>query len=212
MVVINPYEVHGLDLPADHNRIAMTLMLPDSFVKIAGISPETQHIQNQILKDPQCSLFCKEIYNTVKTPVTTGTQAKQIGLVYQLFAYLLDTYAQTQSTNQSRHVTTQMDHLTPALNWIEKHFPEKITVHELASLANISPSYFAHLFKTYLRQTPLEYIEQCRLLSAQKQLKASNDSIESIAYLNGFSSSKALNRACKRRSGLTANQYHHKNS
>lgn len=211
LVVVNPYEVHGLKLPLDHNRIAITVMLPVSFVNTAGISLGTLHIQNRIKNDLIFNQIFSKLYNTVRRNATKGTQATQISLVYQLLAHLLDTYStQQKSSIQKKHITTQMDHLTPALNWIENHFSEKITIPKLAELANISPSYFAHLFKTYLQQTPLNYIEECRLLEAQKKLINTNESIESIASLCGFSSSKALNQVLKSQLGLTARQFRKK--
>ncbi|OAD63932.1 hypothetical protein A7K95_07125 [Pediococcus parvulus] len=211
VVVINPYEVHGLNLPFEHNRIAITIMLPDSFVSGAGVTLNTQHIQNIIKKDPTCQQLFRQLYNNTKKVSTIGTQSEQIGLTYQLFAYLLDTYSQVQSLTDHHRITSQMDHLTPALTWIEKNFSEKITIAKLAKLANVSPSYFAHLFKTYLQQTPVAYITERRLLAAKDKLKNTTDSIETIAYSSGFPSSKALNKAYSTYYGLTAGQFRKSN-
>ncbi|WP_369404361.1 helix-turn-helix transcriptional regulator [Secundilactobacillus collinoides] len=84
---------------------------------------------------------------------------------------------------------------------------KKITVAKLAAIANVSESYFAHLFQKYLHQTPLAYVTRRRLLATEKQLLTTSDSLETIAFNTGFANVKAFNRAFRQRYLISPHQY-----
>lgn len=206
VVVINPYEVHSLDLPTDHKRVALTVMLPNDILTASNIAIET-HIQNRIPNDTQLQGYFNTLYQTTRHPATTGTQAEQIGLIYLILSCLVTHYSQADTTKRTPHYSAQMDHLSPVITWIDRHYQEKITVEKLAGIANLSASYFAHLFQKHLNQSPLVYVTSRRLLAAEKQLLTTSDSLEAIAFATGFPNVKALNMAFKHHFAQSPTQY-----
>ncbi|ASG79782.1 helix-turn-helix domain-containing protein [Lactiplantibacillus pentosus] len=209
LVVVNPYEVHGLSLPLAKERIALTVMLPASFIHTTGILIGDVRIKNRIDNDRHLITCFEQLYLSMKHSTNLGTQATQIGLVYKIIGHLFRQYAthQSHSSTHFQHQKAQMDRLAPALNWIEHHYQERITVPQLAQVSSLSPSYFAHLFKTYLKQTPLTYVDSRRLVDAKKLITNTQNSIEQIALVVGFSSTKALNSSFHRHYNQTASEY-----
>lgn len=207
LVVVNPYEVHSLQLADDSARIAMTIMLPDAFMISCGISAGTCRFVNRIKHNPSVSYCFEQLYRLSKQSETSGRRAALIATTYQLVAILLDHYAVMQSVQSQKRITAQLSHLTPALTWLEKHYAETVTVESLAQVSNLSVSYFAHLFKTYMRQSPLVYVTNLRLTASQKLLLTTDESIENVAIEAGFVSRKAFTKAFRESFGVSPRQY-----
>lgn len=206
VVVVNPYEVHSMNLPKDHGRIAITVMLPNDILTASNVTAATR-IQNRIPEDGLLQRLFTTLYQTTRHTEDPGTQAEQIGLVYLILSHLVSQYSSVESENQLPKISAQLDHLSPVITWIDHHYQEKITVAKLAAIANVSKSYFAHLFQKHLHQTPLAYVTSCRLLATKKQLLTTSDSLETIAFHTGFAGVKAFNHAFKQRYSISPHQY-----
>lgn len=210
LVVVNPYEVHGLALPNDPQRISMTIMLPDEFVQTTG-SDKQVVIQNYIAHTDKnfsrLKAVLTRLYASTLTP-TPGQLALQTGYGYLLFGLLLQNYATVKQNSVAidRQVS-QMTYLKPVLDWIEKNYTQNIIIDDLATVAHLSASYLAHIFKKQLQQTPLDYLTDVRTLHVQQFLLNTTDSIETITELTGFANEKALTKAFKTKYRLTPHQY-----
>lgn len=91
--------------------------------------------------------------------------------------------------------------------YIEEHYKEKITLEMLASHASISIFHLSHLFKQYTGQTPIEYLNQYRLIMSADLLKSSDYSIVDIAFECGYNNVSYFNRAFKAKYGMTPKEY-----
>ncbi|MBB6729520.1 AraC family transcriptional regulator [Cohnella zeiphila] len=74
---------------------------------------------------------------------------------------------------------------------------------ELAARANVSPSYYHRIFKSYTGLTPKKYFEHVKISEASKLLQQSNLPITDIAYRLGYSSTQHFAAAFRRFSGQT---------
>ena len=99
----------------------------------------------------------------------------------------------------------QRDHeaLRPALIHISKHYNEKISIKELASLCNLSESSFYPKFKKYMDCSPIEYKNTITIERALGLLIESDKSIEEISYELGFSNPSYFRRLFKALTGKT---------
>lgn len=70
--------------------------------------------------------------------------------------------------------------------FIKKHYPEVISLSDLANEAIISKSSCNRLFHKTLRMTPFEYLLDYRLNQSKELLKHSTQSITEISYSCGF--------------------------
>ncbi|WP_054028818.1 AraC family transcriptional regulator [Bacillus sp. FJAT-28004] len=80
-------------------------------------------------------------------------------------------------------------------------------LHELASIANVSPSYFHHIFQEHTGLTPKGYMEYIKISEAAKLLKDTEMSVTEIALRLGYSSSQHFATAFGRAIGQTPTQW-----
>lgn len=74
------------------------------------------------------------------------------------------------------------------LNFMEERLAEKLTLSELAAIANMDVFRFSRAFRGALGKTPYQYILERRVARAQELLANSNAGLAAISYDCGFSS------------------------
>lgn len=92
-------------------------------------------------------------------------------------------------------------HQDPAYNW---------SVEELACKAHLSRAAFAQRFKSFVNDTPIQYLAKVRVQKAMELLYKSEENIESIAETVGYSTGFALSKAFKRIHGISPKQFRQK--
>ncbi len=107
-------------------------------------------------------------------------------------------------TFQNRSLTRAQ--LQQAIDYIQTHQNRDLSLAELASVINISPTYFASLFKQATGISPHQYVIQQRVERAKVMLSKTNLTIADIALKVGFSSQSHLTQQFKRFTGLTPKQ------
>ncbi len=82
--------------------------------------------------------------------------------------------------------------LGPALDWIDRHFGQDVSVDSLALLCRLSPGHFSRLFRAHLGTTPRVYIERRRLTVVMQLLEETGWTLTRIAQETGFKSGQYL--------------------
>ena len=100
-----------------------------------------------------------------------------------------------------------IEKVMPALNYIDEHYDEQITLEELSSVLNLNPSYFCRLFKKATNSTFVEYLNFVRICKSEKKLSSSKESIAEISLNLGFSSVSYFNKVFKNIKGCTPTEY-----
>lgn len=105
--------------------------------------------------------------------------------------------------------------LQQVLDYIHTHLDRGLSRTELAEVINISPTYFASLFKQAMAVSPHQYVigqrvEQAKLMLSKTDLAIAKRCrpwrIANIALEVGFSSPSHLNQQFKRFTGMTPKQ------
>lgn len=91
--------------------------------------------------------------------------------------------------------------LSQVLQYIDRHYAEKITLEQLAQRTHISKSYLTRRFRQYTGETVINYINKLRVQYAQEMLISSDKNITEIAWETGFESPKYFHRIFKRETG-----------
>lgn len=97
--------------------------------------------------------------------------------------------------------------LKKVIDYINNHLNEKISMNDLAKVANWSQPHFIKMFGLYLDSTPYQYIMNARIESAISYMKTSDLPISHIAADLGFSSYSNFCSLFKRQIGYTPNDY-----
>lgn len=88
----------------------------------------------------------------------------------------------------------QAELIRPALEYINAHFTQGITVEYLAEAPHLSKSYFMRIFKEIVGVGAVEYTNQLRIRKACKLLIQTEKTISEIGYECGFSNLSNFNR------------------
>ncbi len=91
-------------------------------------------------------------------------------------------------------------------SYIEDHYADDISLHDLAKYVNWSPFYLLRVFHQEVGLPPHAYLESVRIRAAQRSLERDTPLVE-IAYATGFSSQSHFTNAFKRFIGLTPGRY-----
>jgi two-component system response regulator YesN len=94
-----------------------------------------------------------------------------------------------------------------AVQFIEEHFAEPISLQDVADLVYLSPSYFSRLFKTEMGVTFTEYLTQYRIQRSKMLLRVTTLPIEIVANSAGFSNASYFSTIFKRLEGRTPSEY-----
>lgn len=97
----------------------------------------------------------------------------------------------------------ELNRLLPAIEWITKHFDEKIVIEDLAEMCDVSSSRFMTIFRERLGTTARAFLEQVRLRHAVFALQHSSLPIATIALRCGFYDHSAFVKRFKRLTGST---------
>nr|WP_202804411.1 AraC family transcriptional regulator [Baaleninema simplex] len=91
--------------------------------------------------------------------------------------------------------------------YIDAHLNQNLKLVDLAAIAQVSPAYFARLFKQSEGITPYQYILKQRVEKVRALLKHSELSLTDIAVSVGFCDQSHMTRCFKRRVGMTPTEF-----
>ena len=112
-----------------------------------------------------------------------------------LLIFLAKCIAETESIPDSTLLPDIKPEISQAIQYINRHFQENITLDFIADHVHLSKYYFCRQFSKAVGYTFLEYLNNVRLAKVHQLLLESNLSITKIAAQTGFSSSVQLSRA-----------------
>lgn len=99
------------------------------------------------------------------------------------------------------------DGVRDVLTWAEEHLDQEISVEQLSALACMSPRTFARRFRMETGTTPYRWLLAQRVLSAQRLLEKTDETMEAVAARTGFPNAAALRHQFVRSLGTTPNAY-----
>ncbi|MFC4809881.1 AraC family transcriptional regulator [Paenibacillus sp. GCM10023250] len=108
------------------------------------------------------------------------------GGLYQLFAEYVSRGAFAEGPSRSPLDAQTQERLKAVLTYVDAHYARKLTVRELAAEAGMSEGHFSRVFKSFMRQTPVEYVNALRIRIAASLLEDRNLSVSEAALEVGF--------------------------
>lgn len=111
------------------------------------------------------------------------------------------------SKNQTVPTKKKFDILQSALNYINQHINEEISITQISERCYISKYHLCRLFKEKMGITIMEYILQTRIMMSKELLRKENLSITQISTKCGFSSSSYFSRVFKEKVGVSPMKY-----
>lgn len=113
-----------------------------------------------------------------------GWELDVIGMLISLFARSLPllTPEEQCSAEENGELTAQRK----MVSYIYHHYPEKLSLDDIAAAGNVCRSKCCAIFRRYMQQTPVSFLNAYRLQISSDLLRRSSDSITEIALSCGF--------------------------
>lgn len=113
----------------------------------------------------------------------------------------------TQKLPQFPVLENQVDLIREFNFLVETHFKTKHTVGEYAAMLHKSPKTLSNLFSKTGNRTPLQIIQERRMIEARRLLRYSDFAIKEIAAILGYEEIQAFSRFFKSHEGIAPSEY-----
>jgi AraC family transcriptional regulator len=129
------------------------------------------------------------------------------GMQTALAAHLMFTYSVDRWQRPSRLPKMDLKRLARALDYIDAHYAENISLNDIAAEACLSPYHFSRLFREATGQSPHVYLTKRRVDAAKDELVRDRASMAEIAHANGFGSQTNFIRVFQKVTGSTPGRF-----
>lgn len=138
---------------------------------------------------------------------STYYEFTSIGLLWQLFGSIGAQEAEKKSSASQQSSFRATKQMKAVLDYIRTNFSSKLTLQELASVAQMSPEHFCRVFRSATGQSPITYLNYYRIECAAELLCFTDESITEISYRCGFSDLSYFYQTFHRYKGITPKSY-----
>lgn len=217
IVIINPYELHGMNVREGDICYDLLMLSPD-FPFAGEIKKKYRKMYDGKLVSENLLIGDKKI-GAIITSLFEELKKKNDG--YEICA---EAYISVIMSLIFRHCNTEEkrsggyekfmrygEKIQPALNYINFHYAENIKIPHLANLCSMSVYHFCRMFKNTTGCTAVEYINELRINHACMLLLTTENSISDIAYAVGFKDELYFSRCFKAQKGIAPSGFRKKN-
>ena len=138
---------------------------------------------------------------------TDGNPLISLLQILETLAHSKDIELLSNSHYQEEYDQYDTDRINQIYKYSLDHFQQKITIEEIAEVANISPHSFCRYFKSRSRKTYSRFLLELRIGHACKLLIDGKLSIAQICYESGFNNFANFNKYFKIHTGKSPLQY-----
>lgn len=189
---------------------------PWSYIWIEFDGLKTEHFLNQAGLSKKQLIFSQEtpaleslVYKEM-TQLLSLYQERSCHIIGHLYLFVGALINESINKKESLHEDAKELYIREAINFIERHFHEPISIDDMAQQCNLNRSYFSRLFREHLSTTPQQFLIQYRLSQACELLKNSQLTLQEIAEKVGYSNQFNLSAAFKRQYKISPTTYRKK--
>lgn len=216
LVVINGKDVHygenlGRQLVYYLVKIDLSFLLSNQLdlCQTKYMAPLLEsHIlfHNQVARDDELWEQVRQIIEEYRQK-ETGYELAVKAAIYRVLVLLLRRHrAQAVNGTELERKRATVGYLLPVLDYVEEHYNEKISLAQLAAIANISICHFCRLFKKTTGKPPTEYINYLRINRAAALLREGGLNISEVAMIVGINDSNYFSRLFKKYKQISPSQ------
>lgn len=155
------------------------------------------------LREPLDAL--RDIF-TADSTVTEENEWRIRGNLFLLCQALRTVPGDPTSADQ-RSRAQRLENIYAVLEYVRKHYAQRISVEQMAELAGYAKTYFCRQFKSITGIPFYRYLTCYRISVACMLMEDKRDSMSHIAQSTGFSSLPLFSRAFKEITGMTPSQF-----
>jgi len=131
-----------------------------------------------------------------------------IGQFYLFFSALIESSAARKKTPGD---SLRAFYVNEAINYMELHYQERMTVDDIAAFCNLNRSYMGKIFKNELKTSPQDFLIRYRMSKACELMKTTDGAIGDICAMVGYPELFTFSRAFKKVMGESPREWRAKN-
>ena len=164
-------------------------------------------IFKNLVRDKECASMFSRIIEQASDHSFGGVMELKKQL-YEFFSLMCTRYvSEIINEDDYKKQFCRLDTFNAAVEYINRHYNEELSVNTLASKFFISPSYFSHLFKKNSGKGVIEYINEVRVSRARALLETTDTPIGDIALAVGFGDINYFSRKFKELTGVSPSEH-----
>jgi len=148
----------------------------------------------------------RELYQVYEEK-TCGYDMKMMSVFYDILYYLVKDYRLPETGQDYVRKNKTLDRLSGITSYMKENYRNSLSLEKVAEEFGYSPTYLSRMFQKYAGITFKDHVQNIRLGHAVKDLESREYSITEAAIRNGFSGSKALARAFRKKYGILPSEY-----
>ena len=204
-MIVNSNEVHSIDSPLPNETIVLQIPLK----LFEGYFTGEQFIwfsHEPGRRDERFMELIRELYE-VYSRKACGYDMQMKSIFYQIMYLLVKDYRLIEVDEVFVRKNKNLNKLSAITSYMKENYTGDLTLEEVAKVFDYSPNYLSRMFQKYAGITFKSYVQSIRLDYAVKDLDDGRYSITEVALRNGFSGSKALARAFRKKYGMLPSEY-----
>lgn len=204
-MIVNSNEVHSIDSPLPNETIVLQIPLK----LFEGYFTGEQFIwfsHEPGRRDERFMELIRELYE-VYSRKARGYDMQMKSIFYQIMYLLVKDYRLIEVDEVFVRKNKNLNKLSAITSYMKENYTGDLTLEEVAKVFDYSPNYLSRMFQKYAGITFKSYVQSIRLDYAVKDLDDGRYSITEVALKNGFSGSKALARAFRKKYGMLPSDY-----
>lgn len=160
------------------------------------------HRQKSTEEMAELFLAIIDLYNTSREPIASANMNLYI---LRLILIILQSY--NSSSDAHSPAKMQGHYISYTLNYVERHYMDKILISDIAEKLNISSRYLSKLFSQYMNLSLANYINVYRINRAIELMDTTNLTFTEISGMIGLKDSQHFSKLFFHVIGTTPSQY-----
>ena len=149
-----------------------------------------------------------ELFEEIYTTLKSNLSVEHINYANFCFGYFLSTLLYIQQYRESGGKSEYMGTIiNRSIYYMNENINKNLTVQEIASFVNYSPSYFYRKFMQEIGIAPMTYFTKMKINKAYGLLKDTDLKINQIATLLGYTDPLYFSRVFSKEAGVSPQQY-----
>ena len=145
---------------------------------------EYLHFHSEQTRGQEIAEYLEQIH-CLKAGAADAYEIQVIAVIFQLWSSLLQC-RELVLQNSNSDGNSDLEIQKNMVSFIYQHYAEQISLNEIAASGNVSRSKCCLIFKHYLQQSPVDFLNTFRLKTSCNLLRNTEKSITEIAFSCGF--------------------------
>jgi AraC-like DNA-binding protein len=150
-----------------------------------------------------------ELFNEIYVQLERGYSSDNLMYANMCLWHFFTTFLFNEKYDLSGKLSNK-DSIDMAIDFLSKHVDSTLSLEEIASAVNLSPSHFSYLFKQKTGYSPIEYFNHLKVQKACQYLLFTKLRIKEISQELGVEDQYYFSRMFTKVMGLSPNEYREK--